>query len=84
MKVIYTKVRNGVVHAHDGDGNRARMSSYHLSTSFDEAHKEAARALCEKMGWKGTLIGGHTLKAGRTVGMVWVFDDKMSPKLNVK
>ena len=81
MKVIYTKVRNGVVRAHDGDGNRAQVQSYHLSTTFEKAHAEAVRALCEKMDWHGRLIGGHALTGGRNTGMVWVFDDERSPKV---
>lgn len=38
-------------------------------TSFDNK-AEAARALCEKLGWEGSLVGG-----GTRMGEVFVFVD---------
>lgn len=34
----------------------------------DANHRAAQRALCDRLGWTGNMIGGHTKR-----GMVWVF-----------
>ena len=73
MKAITTKyigpgnVRGSRVKATDSDGNNVTLSSDH-ALNPEENHREACRALCHKMDWEGTLIGGH-LKTG----MAWVF-----------
>lgn len=38
------------------------------SQDNDQAHRDAALALMEKLGWRGEMVGGTTAK-----GMVWVF-----------
>lgn len=60
-----TDTRPARITASDSDGNRVSMST---TSSRDEAHKEAAEKLMDKMGWTGAIIGGGTSK-----GMVWVF-----------
>lgn len=84
MKTITTKfnaARTRVI-ADDGDGNRvAFVREADLQT--EELHAAAARALCEKMGWSGKLIGGYALKAGATVARVWVWDDARSLRLDI-
>jgi len=81
MKTIKTKYLGATTYkgsrivADDGDGNRVTLP-YRCEVNSDENHAKAARALCEKMGWVGTLQGGERMKAGRTVGMVWTWLDK--------
>lgn len=41
---------------------------YDSALSATQNHIAGARALCDKLGWKGRLIGGHDTK-----GMVFVF-----------
>src|SRR5574340_1120197 len=44
----------------------------------DASYEDAARALCLKMGWTGSLVGGETPN-----GMVYVFtEDRKSTRLN--
>ncbi len=75
MKVIATKVhgptdiRGSRISADDGDGNRI-MSTLNTADRNETSHGNAARALCDKMGWTGELIGGYAKR-----GMVWVFED---------
>jgi len=81
MKTIKTKylgpsnTKGSRIVADDGDGNRM-IRHYRSELNSDKNHAVAAKALCEKMGWGGTLQGGDLLKAGRTVGMVWTWLDK--------
>lgn len=73
MKAIRTvyfgpgNVRGSRVKASDEDGNSATVS-YDHALNGEGNHREAARALCLKMGWDGDLIGGSVRK-----GYVWVF-----------
>ncbi len=73
MKAITTKfhgptnVKGSRYSATDSDNNRVILSTDHALNS-DKNHARAARALCDKMGWKGELIGGGTKD-----GMAWVF-----------
>jgi len=73
MKAIVTKfhgptdTKGSRISASDSDGNRVFLSKDH-SLSDHEAHGKAARALLDKMGWQGELIGGYVKD-----GMVWVF-----------
>lgn len=56
-----TNFRGARLKASDGDGNSITVS-YDYGASRDERPQVAARALCEKMKWTGTLIqggGGH-------------------------
>jgi hypothetical protein len=68
MKAIVTKhvgpsnVRGSRIIASDEDGNRV-IVRYDSALNSEPNHMAAARKLCEKMGWKGTLQGGH-LKHG--------------------
>ena len=63
MKAIMTKYhpptsnRCSKLSARDDDGNRVTMS-YPPSLTGMDAHAEVAKALCHKMGWHGTLVGG--------------------------
>jgi hypothetical protein len=61
-----------------GSGKRISVSPRGESTDSED-HTEAARALCEKLGWCGKLIGGHIKR-----GMVWVFASSNSPTFTVK
>lgn len=60
-----TNVRGSRIIADDGDRNRITVSYDHSSSN---PHREAALALCAKMGWKGDLIEG-----GLGDGYVYVF-----------
>ena len=65
MKAIVTRykgptnTRGSRVYASDGDGNRTSIS-YPYELSGEAVHKEAAVALCKKMGWDTNLLGGAT------------------------
>ena len=53
--------------AFDMDGNQVTIAADHsLSWTNGERYEQAAKALCEKMGWPGQLVGG-AIKDG------WVF-----------
>ena len=45
------------IKADDGDGNRITLP-YNHALNVAQTHAEAAVALCQKMGWHGTLIQG--------------------------
>jgi len=74
MKAIVTKYhgptnyKGSRITASDEDNNRITIS-YPYELSGEECHRKAAQALCDKMGWTGTLVGG-SLKNG----YVFVFD----------
>lgn len=63
MKAIRTKylppsnVRGARIKASDMDGNSVTISYPH-EFSGEATHAEAALALCRKLGWSGTLLGG--------------------------
>jgi hypothetical protein len=73
MKAIQTKyvgptnTRGSRIIASDGDGNKV-MIPYPYDLSGEAVHRKAAEALCAKMQWKGTLIGGYLKN-----GMAFVF-----------
>lgn len=81
MKAITTKyvgpsnVRGSRIIASDGDGHRA-ITTYESALDSDANHAAAALKLCEKMEWGGTLVGGHSLRQGRSGVMVWVWQDE--------
>ena len=54
-----TNHRGSRVVADAGDGRRVTVSYSH-SLSGEACHREAAQALCTKMGWDGTMVGGGT------------------------
>ena len=64
MKAIVTKyhgpgnTRGSRYSASDSDGNRVYVSADNALNS-DENHREACRALLQKMGWKGDMVGGY-------------------------
>jgi hypothetical protein len=66
-----TMHRAGRIVATDLDGNRAIVPA-EGGFPYDNAHRAAAVALCQRMGWPGaeTLVGGAIPHA-----MVWVFTD---------
>ena len=73
MKAITTKYhgatdrRGSRISASDCDANRVSIPFPH-ELSHDDAHRKAAQALCDKMGWKGSMIQG-----GIKNGEVFVF-----------
>jgi hypothetical protein len=50
------------------DGDNRIIVSYDGDRTMDCNHALAARQLRSKLGWIGTMAGGHTKK-----GMAWVF-----------
>ncbi len=74
MKAIITKYlgptnyRGSRIKATDTDRNTITIS-YDAALRHDDAYAAAAIALCKKMGWTGSLIGG-----GTKTGMVFVFE----------
>jgi hypothetical protein len=61
-------VRGSRISARDEDGNRITISyPYELMT--ENAHTSAAVALCEKLGWSGTLARGSI---GTGYVFVWI------------
>lgn len=68
MKAIVTKylpatnARGSRIAATDEDGNRLTVPYPH-ELSGEAVHRQAAEALCAKMGWSGSLIAG-SLKNG--------------------
>ena len=76
MQTITTKVYKYIASASDGEGNEINITSY---SNPEQAHAEAALALCKKMGWAGKLQGGHTTysnNVGRAFRMSWVWLDE--------
>lgn len=77
MKAIITKyhgptnTKGSRITASDEDNNRITIS-YPYELSGEAVHRKAAEALCAKMGWTGTLVGG-SLKNGYvfTFGPDW-------------
>lgn len=75
MKAIITKyhppgnVRGSRISATDEDGNKVFIPYPHEFSGM-EAHAQAALALCKKMGWPTSLIGG-----GLKNNYVFVFAD---------
>lgn len=73
MKVITTKYlgptnfRGSRVKATEPDGQSLTIP-YNCEYDNEGNHGQAAKALCTKLNWFGTLHGGHTKN-----GMVWVF-----------
>jgi hypothetical protein len=66
-----TNTRGSRYVAYTCNGHRLSMS---IENDKDATQNPGivARALADKMGWKGQLIGG-----GTKAGMAWVFDDSM-------
>jgi hypothetical protein len=57
--------------AETGEHGQRIMTSYSSDLDANKAHAQIARALADKFGWKGELVGG-----GFPDGtMVWVFAD---------
>ncbi len=76
MQTIETKyhgpsnVRGSRISA-TASGNKARVIlSYDHALNGDDNHKAAARALMDKLDWRGVYVGGHT-----KTGMVFVNAD---------
>lgn len=74
MKAIVTKfvpcgkVLGSRYKASDGDGNSVYCQADD-TLNVDQNHEAAARKLCKKMDWHGTLIQGSLCGVGR----VWVW-----------
>ena len=82
MKAILTRyhgpsnVRGARISASDSDKNRVSISYPH-ELNTDKAHALAAKTLCEKMNWRGEMIGGRLANGD----MVWTFaisDDRFT------
>lgn len=73
MKTIETKFvpatnhKSSRIKATEPDGISVTLSWDH-SMSDEENHDRARAALCDRLGWNGPMIGGHTKR-----GMIWVF-----------
>lgn len=65
-------MRGGRYTATDNDGNFVRCQASDTLNS-DENHANAVGRLCKKMGWKGKLIPGQLMHAGRQSALVWVW-----------
>lgn len=69
MKAIVTKYRGpdhkrgSRITATDEDGNRITISYPHEISGYENVHRKAAEALCEKMKWSGEMVCG-SLKHG--------------------
>lgn len=55
-----TNTRDARIIASDSDGNRVSIGYPYELPMGVECHRKAAEALCEKMQWPGTLVGGST------------------------
>ncbi len=64
-----TNTRGSRIVASDSDSNRIEIGYSHELNS-EGCHRQAAEALCQKMGWAGSLVGGSTKR-----GMCWIFLD---------
>lgn len=64
-----TNTRGPRVSATDHDGNRISIPYAHEHDA-ETLHKIAAARLMQKMGWHGTLYGGHF-----DGDMIWVYED---------
>lgn len=82
MKAIHTKytgptnTRGSRIIATAEGGHRVVIGYDHALNS-EGCHGKAAKALAEKAGWTGQMIGGGMADNS----MVWVFDDKYSPRV---
>jgi hypothetical protein len=70
-----TTFKGSRVVADDGDGNRIILP-WRCHLNSEDNHKAAAIALCEKLGWGGTLQGSDIVRGGVCIGKVWVWLDK--------
>lgn len=76
MKAIITQyhgpgnVRGARISAFDGDNRIYIPYPHELAGGQEAAHRAAAQALCDKLGWKGTFITG-----GLKNGFVHVFEE---------
>lgn len=58
------------------NGERSTFVGYdHAGNEYD-AHRKAAAALCDRMGWRGELVSNTVLKSGREAGRVFVWISK--------
>lgn len=67
-----TNSRGSRIEAMDSDRNRV-LFDHSNADSHDQAHANAARALCKKMGWTGHMAQG-SLGPGKEV-FVWIDAD---------
>lgn len=67
-----TNTRGSRIKAFDSDSNSITIPYPH-ELSGEAVHFAAAKALCEKMGWKGLLVGG-AIKSGYV--FVWSHSDR--------
>lgn len=58
------------------EGGNSVTLHYDDALNSDQNHAKAAKALCDKLGWRAEMIGGHLEN-----GMAWVFEAH-SPRIN--
>lgn len=82
IETIYHGVTNTrparITAAQSGGPTKATISRDGAPGDDNEAHAMAARALAQKLNWRGEMVGGHTRD-----GMVWVFLDPASPRVQL-
>lgn len=66
-----TETKAARIKAIESGTKQSLYVSYHDYGRIEDAYKDAARKLCAKFNWKGSLQGGHTKE-----GMVWTFIDQ--------
>ena len=66
-----------IVATASGSGMFVRIP-YDSGQADENMHMTAAIMLCNKLGWEGKMVAGHTKH-----GMVWVFDELLSPRFQV-
>jgi len=65
-----TNYKGARIKAKQSGGPASVTMSRDYSLDIDDSHMQAAMMLMEKLGWGGTMYGGHT-----KAGMVFVFAD---------
>ena len=84
MQTILTRyigpgnVRGSRVKATSSSGKASVTLPWDSALSSEDCHTLAARALCDKLDWHGTLTGGEDKR-----GMVWVFTGACSPTITI-
>ena len=87
MKAIFTKylgltnTRGSRVKAYDGDRNSVTIH-WNDELDSDENHKSAAKALCRKMNWAGSMVMGGHKNVNVHVFCERVFDNNAVSKCN--
>ena len=67
-----TNTKGARIKATQSEGKTSVTLSRDYGLNFEEQAMDAAKAICKKLGWSGTMQGGHTKE-----GMVFVFANGM-------